>query len=200
MEVRVSILRDLQDAAADDKVSTSVLLRRVKVLGARVGAAEIGHWADLELNGYDDLRELPAYRGPFAAHVLGTFTGPFQSGIRNAPIPPVAFPAELREGVLFQMSFAQPIAELEALARHDKPLESPWPNDALAYTNRLVESGQVALYEGMYLSQAWKVITADQVLGVLDVVRNKILDLALRVEAEVPTAGDDGDATPAETA
>lgn len=187
----MSLLRDLQDQAADNKVATAVLLRRVKVLAARVGAPELGEWADKELNGYQDLSELPSYRGPFQAHVLGHFTGPFQSGVRNAPIPPVTFPKEYREGQLFQITFGEPIAELEGLASHDKALESPWPSDGLALTNMLIQQGDVSLYEGMYLSQAWKVITPDQVRGVLDVVRNKILDLALRVEAEFPNAGED---------
>jgi hypothetical protein len=75
-------------------------------------------------------------------------------------------------------------------------LISPWPANAVAYTNFLVEQGQVSLYESMGLQQAWRVISPSEIKAVIDAVRSRILDLALGVEQAFPEAGQPG-ATPA---
>ena len=48
--------------------------------------------------------------------VLGDAMGPYGSGLRNFPIPPVALSKEFRGGQLFKLYFFEGVAELESLA------------------------------------------------------------------------------------
>ena len=94
----MSSLRDIQEAAIDEQSQVATLLRRCKMLAARLGSEEFSHWIDNELNGYANLDQLPAYR-VLNVRSYGDFVGPFDKQIKNAPIPPSVLPKELREGI-----------------------------------------------------------------------------------------------------
>ena len=82
----MTLLRDIQDAAIDTNSDISFLLRKCKVLAARLGNSEFKNWVDQELNGYKNLESLPDYRF-FYGRSKGHFSGPYGSGIKNADIP-----------------------------------------------------------------------------------------------------------------
>jgi hypothetical protein len=128
----VTRLTDLQDAGAGSKMPLRELLRRLKILAARLPLAELGTWVDRELSGYPDAKSLPPYRGPFTASVLGNFKGRFGSSMQNAIIPPIAFPEDMRESSLFKMYFLESIAELEGMPK-EKDLGAMWPSDAVVF-------------------------------------------------------------------
>jgi hypothetical protein len=48
----VTLLRDIQAAATESSVPVGVLLRKCKVLAARLGDERFAEWVELELNGY----------------------------------------------------------------------------------------------------------------------------------------------------
>ena len=139
-------LEELIAGASGDEVSVSTLLRKVKVVAARLGTIHLEQWVDFELNGYPKDFELPDYRAKRFAEVKGHFSGPAGSGLQNALIPPSAFPQDMQDGYLFHISWPQAIAELERLASLDGPLTSDWSADAVAYTNALIRTGEVRLY------------------------------------------------------
>ncbi|MEU3457849.1 hypothetical protein ABZ671_30300 [Micromonospora sp. NPDC006766] len=185
----MGLVEELVAEATNSKVPVQDLLRKLKVIAARTRTKELGDWVDHELSGYRDDVKLPAYRGPFQSQVYGHFSGPFGSGFQNAPIPSVAFPKEYRE-LLFSVSFYQPVAELEEMARSDKTLRSEWPADALMLTQMLMREGKLSLDGRLVLNQAYRPIPTSVVAGVLDSVRSRILDLALTLEDVAPTAGE----------
>lgn len=190
----MSLLSDLVDGASGDQAAVSTLLRKVKVIAARLKTGELETWVEHELVGYEEDDPLPEYRGPFDAQVYGHFTGPFGSQYTNAPIPSIGFPENLRKGHLFHLTFPQPIAELERLAATtDGVLSNDWQADAVAYTNQLIKRGEVQLYEGMYLAQATRRVSPQQIHAIVDTVRTRILDLALALERLAPNAGETGD-------
>jgi hypothetical protein len=176
------------DASAEDK-SVSTLLRKVKVLAARLKTVQLAEWVDHELVGYSNLAELPKYRGPFDAEVLGVFSDPFGRVLKNAPIPPVAFPKDYREGMLFRITFPQPIAEIESLSNSKDPLELAWPANALALANSMIQGGEVHIYEGMGIQHAWQRVSQSQLRAIIDNVRTRILELSLSIEEFAPDAG-----------
>jgi hypothetical protein len=109
--------------------------------------------------------------------------------MRNAPIPSALFPQEFRAGMLFNIIFLQPIAELEELTKGDGVLQSPWPANAIAYVNGLIVSSRMEIYGDMGLLQAWRHISKPQIVAIIDSVRNRILDLALTMEKSYPESG-----------
>lgn len=185
-------LGELIEGASGDQVPVATLLRKVKVVAARLGTVQLEEWVGHELNGYPPEAQLPDYRKAIETPVHGNFGGPFGSGYQNAPIPSIGFPEEFRNGRLFHHEFREPIAELERLATLPDTLRSEWPADFVAYTNQLIRRGEVHLYPGMGLQQAFQLISPHHLRAIVDKVRTRILDLALSLEAIAPQAGEPG--------
>ncbi len=181
----MTLLRQIQDAALDSDVDLADLLRKCKVLASRLKHAEFGDWVTNELNGYPDNAEVPAYR-KLRVHSLGHFTGPFGSGMRNAPIPAALVPEKLRH-VVHDQVFLEPVGALAAHVSKQKntTLHAKWPADIIAYLQR-----RHPMYEDMVLADAWRVIPSAAIRGILDTIRTRVLDFALALEEQEPMAGD----------
>lgn len=184
------------DQAADDTVPLPTLLRNVKIVASRIGAHDLDSWATSELNGYQRNEQLPVYRGPFPVFVRGTWSGPMQSSVISQVAPDGLDPAVW--GELFSASLREPVAELQSLATSEGDGEpaSPWPPGAVVEYNRLVENGQGGATINFHaLFAARQVIPRTQLLGVLDVIRTQVLNLALALERASDDAGENGGPT-----
>ncbi|AIJ46922.1 hypothetical protein O987_14030 [Comamonas testosteroni TK102] len=179
----MSLLRQIQDAAIDSSIDLPTLLRKCKVLAARLGNDDFKRWIDSELSGYDNTDDLPEYR-IFGVNSKGHFSGPFGSGLRNAHIPLSCFPEDFRE-ILGHSYFTQPIAAMASLVADGKSgtLQEPWNPDLVAHFGQRI-------YENMVCMQAWKVIPTSALVAALDTVRTRILNFALEIEAQNPAAGE----------
>ncbi|MBU3068267.1 hypothetical protein KOI40_00365 [Aestuariicella sp. G3-2] len=179
----MSLLREIQDTAIDSRTELAVLLRKCKVLAARLGNPEFKQWVECELSGYDDIDDLPDYR-VLTVNSKGHFSGPFQSGLRNADIPLMCINEKLRKN-LTHSYLNQGVASMESLVNDASggTLQEPWNPDLVAYVGQ-------DIYEGMNCMQAWKVIPVTGIVAALDAVRNRILNFVLEIEAESPDAGE----------
>jgi AbiTii len=183
----MSLLHDIQNGATEDSVSLGSLLRKTKLLAARIGVKEISEWAERELSGYDDNEELPPYRGPFEATVLGDAVGIYGRELRNFPIPPMALSERVRDGFLFKLYFMQGVTELESLAASKETLRAPWPSDAVAAFPILAEGGTVKIDSTMTWIEIWKPIPYPTIIGVLDAIRTRLLDFTMQLGEEEPS-------------
>jgi hypothetical protein len=118
------------------------------VLGARLGDADFKEWVESELNGYKSKDALPEYR-VLGVTSKGHFYGPFQSGIRNADIPLLCTPKELRAG-LDRSYLMEPVGALEALVavtNSDGGAEAkePWDPNLVAYVSQRIYRAPTAL-------------------------------------------------------
>lgn len=167
----------------------STLLRKLKVLSSRTGATRLGEWVTHELGGYQGA-ELPPYRGPIEAIVLGHFVGIGGSEMRNVQIPPMSFPKDMRESGLFVLRLGQALAEVEQLATKEF-VNLAWPPDAVQYYNYGIHRGTIQriVRQDMVLASAHRPVGREIFVGVIDGVRNRVLDLALELEQVVPEAG-----------
>jgi hypothetical protein len=183
----MTLLDEIIDGATDDAVSTSNLLRKVQVVAHRLQAAEIKTWIQRELNGYDEIRDLPKYRESILTNVRGHRSGPFQSSatqvVSEAGVPAAATAA------LFSVNFNQTLAELEELSRSGKELGVPWDPVHIGHYNSWIDKGQVPHLAGFYLFSADRVVTPGLLRGIIDSVRNTALDFALNLQSADPTAG-----------
>jgi hypothetical protein len=115
--------------------------------------------------------------------VVGDFSGPFGSSMRNAMIPEGNVPEKWRE-TLFMHNVFESVAELEAiLARRDDGLLYPWPADVTA-------AFAECLYEGTAAMRISKSLAPSAMAGVLDTIRNRLLAFALDIERLDPHAGE----------
>jgi hypothetical protein len=179
----MSLLRQIQDAAIDSSVDLPTLLRKCKVLAARLGNEDFKQWIDNELSGYDRKEDLPEYR-ILNVNSKGHFGGPFGSGLRNADIPLMCLPEDFRES-LGHSYMMQPVAAMASLVASDKSgtLQEPWNPDLVAHFGNRI-------YERMVCMQAWKVIPASAIVAALDTVRTRVLNFVLEIEAQNPAAGE----------
>lgn len=178
----MSLLREIQNTAIDSNADLASLLRKCKILAARLGNSEFKQWVERELSGYQSINDLPDYR-ILNVHSRGHFAGPFGSGLRNADIPMSCIPKEFHKN-LKHSYFMQPVASIEALVTgSDGTASEPWNPDLVAHVGQ-------DIYQNMNCMQAWKVIPINSIIAVLDAIRNRILNFALEIEAEAPDAGD----------
>ena len=177
----MSLLRDIQEAAIDEQSQVATLLRKCKVLAARLGSEEFSRWIDNELNGYENLDQLPPYR-VLNVRSYGEFVGPFGRQMKNAPIPPSALPEVLREGIQTS-KIGMPISTLTSLSTDETSSRLSWPPDVVS-----IYGGRI--YEGMNCLIAWQLLPRSALLAILDTVRTRVLNFALEIEKEYPNAGE----------
>ena len=185
----MSLLRDIQAAAVDPNTDVSTLLRKCKILAVRLGNENFKKWVDNELNGYDDIADLPEYRILHTAS-FGHFSGAFGSGLNNAPIPPSCLPKEFRDRVTKSYLMA-PISAYASLidseARNNS--QEHWPADMVAFFGQKI-------YQGMNCLSAWKVIPYNALVALVDTIKTRVLNFALEIEGEAPDAGEAPPNTP----
>jgi len=188
----MSLLREITDAAIDTNVEISTLLRKCKVLAARLGNKDFDTWVDHELNGYNSPDEVPSYRILKSVQSRGDFAGIYVDSAKNLPIPHSTIPKDYHAFLTKEYFMDSVSYYSNLLGNTDKKGTFPdnWPADYLrAFGSEI--------YEYMNCISAWKVIPAGSVASLLDTVRNRVLSFALNIEAEAPDAGEvEADAQP----
>jgi AbiTii len=142
-----------------------------------------------------DLRGTPGLPRSFLDSAAGHFIGSAHE-LQNYPIPSATFPKELRNSSLFVYNALQSIAQIEQLA-HSNGARVEWPADTVLYYNVAVRDGIVKriVNPDMALAGAHQAVPPQLFTGIVDAVRNRVLDLALELEAAAPQAGQQ-DASP----
>ena len=91
----MTLLRDIQNSAIDSESKLSDLLRKCKVLAARLQNDELNQWVDAELNGYPSQENLPPYR-IIGCNAKGHLGGPYGSEMRKNTNPVACLPETRR--------------------------------------------------------------------------------------------------------
>src|SRR4051794_16831641 len=125
----MSLLREIQNAAIDGSSDLETLLRKCRVLAARLKNEEYKIWVQSELDSYRAGAEVPDYR-IYHGNVFGHFSGDYGRQLKNAQIPHSCIPIALRNQ-LTKIDFRIGVAELDDLARACESgiLQIDWPAD-----------------------------------------------------------------------
>ena len=81
----MSLLHEIQAAVLKDGSDLGPILLRLRLLAARIGSQPLAEWVRHESEGYPPDADLPNYRF-IPVSFTASFSGPFGSGIKNAPI------------------------------------------------------------------------------------------------------------------
>jgi len=177
----MTLLEDIQNAAVDSKSDLGTLLRKCKLLAARLGSKPLEDWLIWESNGYPEDVDVPDYR-IWPLEVKGHFAGPLGSGIKNAPIPSGCLPENVRD-IYQNYKCRQSITSIEEMLKISK-------KGVLS-----VNTGDLAVVLGMNVYkyqnciQAWAEFSAGHLIELLNIVRNRILDFTLVIWKEAPATG-----------
>jgi AbiTii len=180
----VTLLEDIQNAAVDAKSDLGTLLRKCKLLASRLGSQSLEDWLIWESNGYPQDVEVPEYR-IWSLEVKGHFSGSFGSALRNAPIPIACLPEKMRKHYK-RYECRQSIASIEEI------LKKSDGGTVEVSTGDLALILGTKVYQDQNCIQAWAEFSTGQLVELVNTVRNRILDFALAVWKEAPTAGDSG--------
>lgn len=193
----MSRLAALIDQTADGTRPLSDVLRQVKIVASRIGDVELSTWATKELSGYGVADDLPAYRSSRRLPVRGNWSGPMGSGINNASVSWAGVPEEFHRA-LFCAEFRQSVAELEMVGHSDGGggARIDWDPRAVWEYNKMVREGEGgAGFEMMELLSAHVHFPRNILVGILDAIRTRVLDLALDLERVSPEVGEPGGPT-----
>lgn len=163
-----SIIIELQQNALDSKVEITSLLRKALVAARKLGVPDFEAWISGELNGYESGVPIPNYR-----KVRGTLKvfNPY-----NGWCPLMMGDSELAEN-LSKRSIGQPIAEIESLLNDREKGGSFYIHFPSHIEQQLMSGMEIPLQPALLVGTA-------QLKGIVDGVKNAILDWALRLEEQ----------------
>lgn len=176
-------LTKIIEEAVDDRVSVASILRKALVLAHQLKNDRLKDWVTGELNGYPDREALPEYRSlPVVA--VGTFLGPFGSQLNDHPIPAAMMKKGFRDWAS-RTYMTQPIASLESLINGATTgeIHVPWPAEVV-----LLHQTTFLANKDCVLNRAHQRISKPAILGIVEIVRNRLLALALELQREVGEA------------
>ena len=175
----MNLLEDIQSAAADSSSDVSTLLRKCKILSARLGNQRFEDWLIWESNGYPEDASVPSYR-IWQLQVRGNFLGPYSS-LSHAAVPVVKLPKDVRKSYNeYECRFS--IASVESAIGNE--------NQIVLTTGGLASVLGKNVYPGMTCVECWAEFSIGNLVELLNAVRNRILDFSLALWKENPTVGE----------
>jgi hypothetical protein len=180
-----TLLHQIQMEAVDGEYDLASLLRKCRILAQRLNNADLKSWVVNELEGYRAQDDLPDYRLLSQALLLGHYFGSFGAEARNVQIPTSAVLEEFRESII-GLRVTQGVREIqEQIANSEKgALRIAVPPEAHAAIRNM------QIREDMVLGSVVKIVSTSFLQGILDNVRNRILNFTLELESEAPKTGD----------
>ena len=180
----MSLLDEIRSDLVTESADLSNTLRKAKILASAIGLPEFREWIDFELSGYPDPEKVPSYRR-FHPTNFGTFVGPFNSMAKNMVLPTHSLSDEIRDFVE-NVIFVDGVGALEALASNpDDPHVKKWPQEVVILTRDSIQ-----MSGNMVLVDAHQRISDGAIIGVLDQVKNKLLDFVLGLQESNITSED----------
>ena len=173
----MTLLDDIRADLVNESTSLSNTLRKAKILASIMGIQEFQDWTNSELSGYQDRSTLPNYR-QFPGLNLGTFSGPRQSRAKNVILPTYNLPDAVKT-FAENLMLAHGVSELEAMLADNSgdQYKLSWPQEYV-----LLARESIRMSNGMVLIAAHQPITRPLLSGILDNVKNKLLDFILELQ------------------
>lgn len=177
----MALLDDIQAAVLEEGADLGPILLKVRLLAARLGSQPLADWVKHESEGYPPDSPLPDYR-IIPVSYTGTFSGPFGSGIRNAPIPPYLIEKFAGEKWT-RHEMRQSIAAVDDLLASAKDGGSFNINAA-----NLILLLQGKVYEDYACNSVTGTVSRAALAEIRHAVRSRLLELTIALEKSVPEA------------
>ena len=175
----MSLLHEIQESLVQEGTSIGPNLLKLRLLASQLGSNLLEEWVRHESEGYPTDVHVPDYRKMDVSYTAD-FNGPLQSHINNAPIP--AFLIEKHAGKEWNVyEERRSVNAVDSLIQSTKSksgsLHIPAPDLILLL------QGQV--YEGYACNSARGSIPIESLVELQSVVRNRILELTIKLEKNI---------------
>ncbi len=177
----MSLLHEIQAAVLQEGSDLGPILLRLRLLAARIGSQPLAEWVRHESEGYQLGAELPDYRF-IPVSYKANFSGPFGSGIKNAPISPYLVKKFAGDHwVRYEMR--------ESIAAVDDLLANAEDGGSLGINAAdLILLLQGKVYPDYACNSVTGSIARSSLASIRHAVRSRVLELTLELEKSVPDA------------
>lgn len=177
----MSLLYQIQESVVQEESNLGSVLLKLRLLAARLGSHNLEEWVKHESEGYPNGSVLPEYRTVGVTYT-GNFSGPFGSGIKNAPIPSVLIKQFVNDS-WNSFSVRESIAAVGELVKSSADGRSLGIN-----ASDLILLLQGKVYEDYACNSISGSISAVSLSEILQAVRNRVLELTIELEKAIPAA------------
>ena len=174
------LLHQIQSSAIHDDENLSTVLLKLRVLAARLNSKDLSNWIKCESEGYPRTVQVPPYR-VISVNYVGTFLGPFGSGVRNAPVPPYLIEQYAGEQwTNYQMRDS--VAAIDDLVQGAG--EGSGTLEVAVADLILLLQGKI--YSNYSCNEVRGIISRSALMAIRHSVRSKVLDFTLELEKQFP--------------
>jgi hypothetical protein len=186
----MKLLDEIIEGAVSDTQPIGTVLRKCLVLERQVKNEKFRIWLNNELDGYDNVDELPDYR---TIHSIsrGFFVGYAGSQVKDQPLSLHVLDVKDRE-LVDKVRLAQPVASYEGRPEKSADASIPWPPT-------LTVKYQQKFTQNFVLNRAWQEVPGSCMVGLVETVRNRVLRFALDIKDQLGEDQDSVAKLPAET-
>jgi hypothetical protein len=177
----MGLLHDIQAAVLQGDSDLGPILLKLRLLAARLGSQPLEEWVKHESEGYPVDAELPDYR-IIPVSYTAYFSGPFGSGIRNAPISPYLIEKFAgKSWVRYKMR--------QSIAAVDELLGSSVKGGSLGINAAdLILLLQGKVYPDYACNEVTGTISRASLAEIRHSVRSRVLELTIELEKSIPEA------------
>ena len=189
----MDLLGDIRDDLLDQSSDLTDTLRKTIMLAQEHQSSVLREWVESELNGYPELATVPEYRR-VRITLAGTFKGPAGRSIPGVGISAAGLHWRVRDSIN-NLYIHDSVAALEDSLAHDVHHRN-LPVQVVAW---LREANQME--EDMELVEAYQQISRYSIVGILQSIRNRLLDFVLEMQKlEAASNDENGDGAETEAA
>lgn len=178
----MSLLYEIQESIVQSDADIGPVLLKLRLLAARLGSVSLEEWVKYESEGYPTDIEVPPYR-IIGVSYRGTFSGPFGSGIKNAPIP--SYLIEKFAGKQWtRYQVRESIAAIDELLNASSDKGGSLEIDA----SNLILLLQGKIYPDYACNEIRGTVSRAAFAEIRHSVKNRILELTIQIEKTFPEA------------
>jgi len=177
----LSLLHDIQAAVLQENADLGPILLKLRLLAARLGSQPLAEWVKHESEGYPKDADIPDYR-ILSVSYTANFSGPFGSGIQNAPISPYLIEKFAgKQWVRYEMR--------DSIAAVDDLLTTSTKGGSLCINAaNLILLLQGKVYPDYACNSVTGTISRSALAAIRHSVRSRVLELTIELEKSIPEA------------
>lgn len=177
----MGLLLEIQTVVLQGSADIAPVLLKLRMLAARLGSQPLADWVKYESEGYPNEVEVPDYR-VLGVSYTATFSGPFGSGIKNAPISPYLVEKYAgKSWIRFEMR--------QSVAAIDELLGSSEKGGSLHIeASNLILLLQGKVYPDYACNAVSGTISRASLAAIRHAVLSRVLELTIEIEKAVPEA------------
>ncbi|MBY3536151.1 hypothetical protein HFN68_25020 [Rhizobium laguerreae] len=177
----MGLLAEIQNDAVNDTTPVSTLLRKVMVLASNLDSDVLEDWVKLEMNGYPPEAEVPEYRRIKMNFKVSGANMAYKITAMPIATALVAKATGIDDIHIFRCR--QAIGTIVPVENATSPMTVSMHN----YSHRL---SHTVIEESYDIHSFWGEFSASHLLGIIDAVRNRVLEFVLALKKKYPNAGE----------